>query len=170
MVYRLRAVAILVATLVVLGGFHSSAQAQTEPALSMLATPAATDLLKVNITGGFCIPKFCDRELTIQSNGSYQYVQGETVRATGKLSRREVRALKRLIKQADFAAIKSQPFQGVCPIAFDGTKTTYTFLTQNQPEVIDDCEVAVDVEQPLFQQTLAIFQRIEAAAAPTSGQ
>ena len=166
--YRAQAMTTLTVAWLVLGGFSQPTLAHPElrgNLLGQVAPVAPPDLLKVRLTGGLCVPKLCDVELVMQRNGNYQYFQGEEVKATGKLRRREVIELKRLIQQADFAAIVAQPFQGTCPIAYDGSKTIYTFFAQGQPaEVIDDCDVAVDVNQPLFRQTNAMLERIRAAA------
>ncbi len=169
MYYRSQAIAILTIAGLVLGGISPATHAQNGRGenLPVQVTPiATTDLLTVTLTGGACLPRLCDRTLVIQRNGNYQYFIGEGIKATGQLRRRELLELKRLIKQANFESIKSQPFKGTCPIAYDGSKTIYRFFPKGQPaEVIDDCEIAVDVQQPLFKQTQAILQRLVMDAA-----
>ena len=54
------------------------------------------------------------------------------------------------VEQADFEAIKSQPFTDTCPIAFDGQQVIYTFWIVTHSEQIDSCQVVVDPANPLF--------------------
>ena len=61
-----------------------------------------------------------------------------------------MQALAVEIEQADFDAIKSQPFTDTCPIAFDGQQFVYTFSVTGGSERIDSCQVVVDPENPLF--------------------
>ena len=50
----------------------------------------------------------------------------------------------------DFEAIRSQPFLGMCPTAFDGQELVYTVATAHGPERIASCDVEVDQQAPLF--------------------
>jgi hypothetical protein len=45
---------------------------------------------------------------------------------------------------ADFNALRSQPFIGTCPAAFDGTGRLYTFTTAAGPETLAGCRVEID--------------------------
>ena len=54
------------------------------------------------------------------------------------------------ISKADFGALKSRPFTGTCPVAFDGQETIYTFATPSGAVRIASCEVEVDPSDPLF--------------------
>jgi hypothetical protein len=67
------------------------------------------------------------------------------------------------IAQADFLALKSRPFTGTCPIAFDGQETIYTFATASGSERIATCEVDVDPAAPLF---VAVGAVLAGVAAP----
>ena len=59
-------------------------------------------------------------------------------------------ALLVAITKADFVALKSRPFTGTCPVAYDGQETIYTFATASGAERIASCEVVVDPAAPLF--------------------
>jgi hypothetical protein len=68
--------------------------------------------------------------------------------------------LKQRIKQADFKAIKSKPFKGTCPIAFDGIEIVYLFQTNRGIEEISTCKYAIDGKSPLFQQLNRLSQKL----------
>ena len=55
------------------------------------------------------------------------------------------------IAATDFAAIKSKPFTGECPIAFDGQELIFEFATSARARsAIASCEVDIDWGHPLF--------------------
>ena len=58
--------------------------------------------------------------------------------------------LQTLVATADFEAIKSRPFKGDCPTAYDGQETVYTFGAPGGFETIASCTVAIDSSLPLF--------------------
>ncbi len=58
--------------------------------------------------------------------------------------------LRTAIGITDFEAIRSQPFLGTCPTAFDGQELVYTVETAHGPERIASCDVEVDPQAPLF--------------------
>ncbi|PSB01897.1 hypothetical protein [Merismopedia glauca] len=55
---------------------------------------------------------------------------------------------------------RSHPFQGTCPIAYDGTKTVYSFYTSTKTQKIDSCEVEVNLAHPLFKRTEVIRSQV----------
>jgi hypothetical protein len=54
------------------------------------------------------------------------------------------------IEAADFAEIRSHPFTGECPTAYDGQEVIFEFATLHGVERIASCEVAVDFSSPLL--------------------
>jgi hypothetical protein len=68
--------------------------------------------------------------------------------------------LKQRIKQADFKAIKSKPFKGTCPIAFDGIEIVYLLQTNRGIEEISTCKYAIEGKSPLFQQLNRLSQKL----------
>jgi hypothetical protein len=58
--------------------------------------------------------------------------------------------LQTLIATTDFRVIKSRPFIGDCPTAYDGQETIYSFGTPDGVETIASCTVAIDSSLPLF--------------------
>ena len=106
-------------------------------------------LLTVETVGGHCIQGSCDSTISIDANGQARQLKPEQ-KDLGTVPADIVDALVVEIDQADFEAIKSQPFTDTCPIAFDGQQFFYTFNVDGGSERIDSCAVAVDQESPLF--------------------
>jgi hypothetical protein len=106
-------------------------------------------LVTIETRGGECPEGACGSTVVIDADGRIH----ETAPAPlelGTLSDMTVEALATEIAKADFAELKSRPFTGTCPVAFDGQETIYTFVTSSGPERIASCEVEVDPSEPLF--------------------
>ena len=73
-------------------------------------------------------------------------VEAEIHRATNEA----IDVYRAALAVADFEAIRSHPFRGECPTAFDGQEVIYTFATPSGPERISSCEVEIEPEDPLF--------------------
>lgn len=69
---------------------------------------------------------------------------------TATLSAADLAQLRQLIDTTDYSAIRSQPYTGVCPTAYDGQEVIYTFTTSGGRETLRSCEVAIDPAHPLF--------------------
>lgn len=63
------------------------------------------------------------------------------------------------IEAADFEQIRSQPFTGTCPIAYDGQELTFSFYTPHGIERFSTCEVSFDESSPLYQAVSAIIDK-----------
>ena len=70
--------------------------------------------------------------------------------ALGTVSAEQLRTLSTLIATTDFAVIRSRPFTGECPTAFDGQEVVFEFATPTGPQRIATCEVEVDFGLPVF--------------------
>jgi hypothetical protein len=114
-------------------------------------TPAAAEDVSVTVetSGGMCIDGPCGSTVTITADGKVTQTAPKPS-DLGTVSESTIDALVTEIEQADFEAIKSQPFTDTCPIAYDGQKVVYTFNVGSRTETIDSCEVVVDPENPLF--------------------
>lgn len=110
-------------------------------------------LVRMYIHGGLCATGECSTTKTINRDGTV-LVDG---RFRKKLNGDEVARLKNLIESADFAAVRSQKFTGICPTAYDGSEVIYTFYTRGGQETISSCEVVVDQTHPLFSQIRLIL-------------
>ena len=148
---------------VLLAACTSSGRAQ-EPVAVQRASPAPVStvpastqvLASVRFTGGMCQYGACDALLTIRRDGHYTYQIGDNTEKTGTVTEAKVETLAQEIAKADFERIKSVPFTGTCPIAYDGQELIYTFQTAAGPQVIASCKVQVDENAPLFKATQAI--------------
>jgi hypothetical protein len=103
----------------------------------------------VEAVGGHCVQGACDSTITIEPDGRAHQVAPEP-KELGTVPQEIMEALVVEVQQADFEAIKSQPFTDTCPIAFDGQQFIYTFSIVSSSERIDSCEVVVDPANPLF--------------------
>ena len=102
----------------------------------------------------------CFSELTIFADGTYRYgASGLNQQKTGKINQIEFQRLQQLIATANFKTIKSVPFRGTCPIAYDGTETIYTFRQGNRTEVVRSCQTQIDSKSSLFQQLERIYRQ-----------
>lgn len=59
-------------------------------------------------------------------------------------------AIEAAIRTTDFTALRSHPFTGECPTAWDGQEIVYGFATPAGSERVASCEVAIDDGTPLF--------------------
>jgi hypothetical protein len=103
----------------------------------------------VETSGGMCIDGPCGSTVTISSDGKVTQSAPKAA-DLGTVSEPTLDAMLTEIEQADFDAIKAQPFTDTCPIAYDGQKYVYTFTIGSEVEKIDSCEVVVDPANPLF--------------------
>jgi hypothetical protein len=122
------------------------------PGTSPEPTPSeAVDGVSVSVetTGGHCLAGACGGTITIEPDGRAHQTAPEP-KELGTVPLDLMNALVVEVQQADFEAIKSQPFTDTCPIAFDGQQVVYTFWNVTYSEQIDSCEVVVDPANPLF--------------------
>jgi hypothetical protein len=120
---------------------------------------SGTFLVKIKFQGGMRATTTV-AGLLIRPDGIYRSSNGVNQPKSGVLSQPELRLLKQRIKQADFKAIKSKPFTGTCPIAFDGIEIVYLFETNRGIEEISTCKYAIDGKSPLFQQLNRLSQKL----------
>ena len=110
---------------------------------------AAGRLVTVEATGGHCLEGTCRSVVAIEADGlvhQIEPVEAEIHRATDEA----IDLYRAALATTDFDAIRSRPFTGECPTAFDGQELIYTFATSAGPERISSCEVEIDPEDPLF--------------------
>jgi len=118
-------------------------------ACALAEAPAAGPLVTVEAHGGRCLDGECRTLVAIESDGlvhQIEPVEAEIHRATNEA----IDVYRAALAVADFGAIRSHPFSGECPTAFDGQELIYTFATPAGPERISSCEVEIDPEDPLF--------------------
>ncbi len=124
-----------------------------EPPLQVPTTALSLEpgkpVLIVYSHGGLCANgNECQRTVTLFGDGSYVVRGG----IKGNIPAKDLDQLRALIDQTDFAAVKSVPFADVCPVAYDGQETVYTFtLRDGTQETIASCRYKIDPSLPLFQ-------------------
>ena len=113
------------------------------------ASTAPGALLTVELRGGMCVGGPCDTTVILDHDGR---VHGATKPPTdlGVVPTAQLKTLETLVAATDFSAIKSQPFTGQCPTAFDGQEVVMEFDTAAGIQRVASCQVDVDWGHPLF--------------------
>jgi hypothetical protein len=111
--------------------------------------PAAGPLLTVELRGGHCIDGPCGTTVTLDRDGR---VHGATKPPNdlGAVPGDQLRVLDRLIATTDYSIVRSRPFVGDCPTAFDGQEFVFSFAAPGGVQRIASCDVAIDYGLPLF--------------------
>jgi hypothetical protein len=103
----------------------------------------------VKMQGGLCVTgSMCETTVIFNDNG--EYLVNHDLRAD--LTAAEVASLKAEVAKLNFAQLKSRPFIGTCPIAYDGQEHIYTFFDANgaQAQVLASCTYDLDETQGVF--------------------
>jgi hypothetical protein len=117
-----------------------------------IPTPLATvagALVTVEIRGGLCVDGPCGTTVVIERNGRVHQA-AKPPNDLGNVTPAALAALNAAIRTTDFAALKSHPFTGECPTAYDGQEIVFEFGAPGGVERIATCEVDVDFGLPLF--------------------
>ena len=61
-----------------------------------------------------------------------------------------IEALDQAIRATDFNELRSHPFNGTCPTAYDGQELIFDFWTPTTIERVAGCQVQIDWSSPLF--------------------
>jgi hypothetical protein len=117
---------------------------------ALVPSPAESGpLVTLEAHGGRCLEGECRTLVAIEADGlvhQIEPVEAEIHRATNEA----VDVYQAAVAITDFDAIRSRPFTGECPTAFDGQELIYTFATPAGPERIASCEVEINPDEPLF--------------------
>jgi len=140
-------------------------------ALPLQAAPGTTHvpldfLLKIEYQGGLCVYGGCYSYTLIYRNGTVVRSDRPDSMTYGQLDLRSLKTLTNLIDTTDYAALRAVKFAGICPTAYDGMETVYTFYHWSDAEVISDCAYVIDYSQPLFSEIIALLPRIGTAVPP----
>ena len=120
------------------------------PAAVASLLPASTlPLVTVTTRGGECPEGACGSTLVIERDGRLRQTAPEAF-DIGQVTPETLAVLDGAIKSADFAAIRSRPFTGECPVNFDGQEVIYEFGAPAGAERIASCETEIDPDHPLF--------------------
>jgi len=124
------------------------AACQSIPAVASFV-PAAGPLATVTVRGGECPEGACGGTTVIERDGRAHQTEPAAAEL-GKLPDDILVALDRTVRTTDFAVVRSRPFTGECPVAFDGQEFIYEFGAPGGVERIATCETEIDPNHPLF--------------------
>ena len=141
--FRFAPVALLMPASLVLAGCVLGVSPSPRPS----SRPAP--LLTVERTGGLCVEGPCDRIVEIDTAGTVAEILPRQV-TLGRVGRPLLERLSAEMSRTDFSVLEARPFVGVCPTAYDGQETTYTFHLASGDEVVPSCKVAIEATSPLF--------------------
>jgi hypothetical protein len=134
---------------------------------ALVQRPAsASPMVTVEATGGMCRTGTCRSVFAIETDGRVHQTEPDAAEIS-QVTAESIDVLRTAIDSTDFEAIRSRPFLGTCPTAFDGQELVYTIATPNGAERIASCDVEVDPGAPLFIAVHAILgASIPAPIAP----
>jgi hypothetical protein len=110
---------------------------------------AAGPLLTVELRGGECFAAPCGTTVTLDRDGLVHGAM-KPPNDLGAVPADQLRVLHRLIATTDYSIIRSRPFVGDCPTAFDGQEIVFEFASPGGVQRIASCEIAIDYGLPLF--------------------
>jgi len=117
-----------------------------------ISTPRPTaggTLVAVETRGGLCVDGPCGTTIVIERDGRVRQA-AKPPNDLGIVPPAALAALDAAIGTTDFAALRSHPFTGECPTAFDGQEIVFEFRVPGGVQRIATCEVDVDFGSPLF--------------------
>lgn len=127
------------------------------------ATDADPWALTVFSHGGLCPDGECTLLVAVTDAGAFSSAPrfGEAV--VGTIDPELVQRLNTAAAAADFDAIRAVPFEGTCPLAFDGMEDVYTFHVDGVEEKVASCESAIDETADLWQGVAAVVAAVQQA-------
>jgi len=112
--------------------------------------PVVGPLVTVEMRGGLCADGgVCDSSVILDRDGRV-HAAAKPPNDLGHVDTQRMAALAAAIQATDWAALKSHPFTGQCPIAFDGQELIFEFSVGTGSQRIASCEVDIDWGNPLF--------------------
>jgi hypothetical protein len=110
---------------------------------------ATGPLVTVTMRGGMCAGGACDNSVNLDRDGTVRSA-AKPPNELGHVPAQAMAALTAAVAATDYAALKSHPFTGVCPVAFDGQELIFEFAVGTGTQRIASCEVDIDWGHPLF--------------------
>ena len=112
--------------------------------------PLTGPLVTIEMRGGLCADGgVCDNSVILDRDGRV-HVAAKPPNDLGRVDAQKMAALAAAIHATDWAALKSHPFTGQCPTAFDGQELIFEFSVGTGSQRIASCEVDIDWGNPLF--------------------
>ena len=118
-------------------------------AVASLLPGGAGPLVSITTRGGECPEGECGGTTVIERDGTVHITKPEEFHV-GTVPPEVLTAVDAAIKTTDFAAIRAVPFQGECPVNFDGQEQIYEFGAPGGVQRIASCETEIDPDHPLF--------------------
>ncbi len=116
--------------------FYFSGGTEGNPFRSDVPEQISGTLVKIHTRGGLCPNnEICSSTVEIKADGT---ITGSN--KTARVSIDLAEALENAINKTNFQQIKGNPYMGLCPTAYDGVETIYTFYTLKGSEEISSCE------------------------------
>ena len=106
-------------------------------------------LVTIEARGGMCVGGLCAGTVFLERDGR-AHQAAKPPNDLGIVPAAALAALDDAIRATDFTALRSHPFSGQCPTAFDGQEIIFEFGAPGGVERISTCEVEVDFGSPLF--------------------
>jgi hypothetical protein len=142
---RLIRLAMLLSVVSLAGSLGACSSAQTNELV-----PGTGPLLTVQMRGGLCADGgMCDSSVILERDGRVRSA-AKAPNDLGFVSPENMSALNAAMAATDFGALKSKPFTGECPIAFDGQELVFEFAALAGTQRLASCEVDIDWGHPLF--------------------
>jgi hypothetical protein len=116
---------------------------------SATVLPGTGTLVTVTMHGGTCAAVPCDSSVYLDADGRV-HASTKPPNDLGQVPANVMATLTAAIAATDFAALRSHPFTGQCPVAVDGQELIFEFAVGGGTQRIASCEVAIDWGSPLF--------------------
>ena len=117
---------------------------------SNVPLPLVGPVVTVEMRGGLCANGgACDSSVILDRDGRV-HSAAKPPNDLGRVDGQAMAALAATIQATDWASLKSHPFTGECPIAFDGQELIFEFSVGTGTQRIASCEVDIDWGNPLF--------------------
>jgi hypothetical protein len=116
---------------------------------TLVPVQPAGPLLTVEMRGGLCPAGACDSSVILERDGRVR-AAAKPPNDLGQVNRQAMATLTAAMQATDWTALKSHPFTGLCPVAFDGQELIFEFSVGSGTQRVASCEVAIDWGNPLF--------------------
>jgi len=146
---RLRARIIRLAMLLSVVAIAAGSLAACSSSGGTVAIPLTGPLVTVQLRGGMCMEGACDHSVILERDGRVHSAE-KPRNDLGVVPAAAMANLSAAITSTDYAALRSRPFTGECPIAFDGQELIFDFAVGATTQQIASCTVDIDWGHPLF--------------------
>jgi hypothetical protein len=114
-----------------------------------LPLPGTGPLVTVSTRGGMCPAGACDKGVILDRDG-HVHAAAKPPNDLGQVPADVMATLSAAVQATDYAALRSHPFTGECPVNFDGQELVFEFGAGAGTQRIASCEVDIDWGHPLF--------------------